>query len=59
MYKEPPFQGRGLFLKVNIHKYYTCDNVLCTKKNMFSPLLVKNKPHDGELKHVFTLGSRD
>jgi hypothetical protein len=26
-YREPPFQVRGLFLILNIHKYYTCYNI--------------------------------
>ncbi len=28
--KEPPFQVRGLFFILNIHKYYTCNNISCT-----------------------------
>ncbi len=29
-YKEPPFQVRGVFLTLNIHKHHTCNNILCT-----------------------------
>ncbi len=29
------------------------------KKNIFSPLQVKNKPRDGETEHAFILGSMD
>ncbi len=33
--------------------------VECKKENTFSPLQVKNKPHDRESEHVFILDSRD
>jgi hypothetical protein len=33
--------------------------VASKKENIFSPLQVKNKPRDGEMEHVFILGSMD
>jgi hypothetical protein len=32
---------------------------LYAKKNIFSPLQVKNKPHDTKSEHAFILGSMD
>jgi hypothetical protein len=35
MYKEPPFQVRVLFLKLNIHKHDPCDN--CARQKNVGP----------------------
>jgi hypothetical protein len=37
-HKEPPFQVGGLVLILNIHKYHTYDNILC------SVGVIKNTP---------------
>jgi hypothetical protein len=62
LYKNQPFQVRGLSFIFNVHKCNTCKNILYmllynALKNTFSPLQVKTKPHEGDSEHVFILGS--
>jgi hypothetical protein len=42
-------------IKFNV--YVSC--CFCAKENTFSPLQVKNKPHDGQSENAFVLGSMD
>jgi hypothetical protein len=59
LYKEPPFQVRGLFFTfINAtHAIIMYVLVVLYIKKMYSPLQVKNKLHDEDSKLAFFLGS--
>jgi hypothetical protein len=65
MHKELPFQVSELpkhkifVTHARMQENKLIIHVSCVKENIFSPLQVKNKLHDGETEHAFILGSMD